>query len=115
MKRFLSLIPVILIAVCLTISGCGDKKAPSSQDAIDTTKTMDTVKAKTDYMVAQAKAFYDSKDFQGAVDIAQYVLRYLDKDNPQAKALLQEAQAAITTQLKTQAEEVKKGFSGFGK
>ncbi|MFC1570622.1 hypothetical protein ACFL4E_02450 [Candidatus Omnitrophota bacterium] len=104
----------ILMAVCLVsglLAGCA-QKAGSSTEAIDYAKTLATVQEKTTYLVGQAKAFYNSKEFQNSIDTAQYVLRYLDKDNPQAQALLTEAKDAIAAQLKQKAEDAKKSF-GF--
>ena len=82
MKNILGLIPVLIICVSLLVSGCGAPKAESSGVAIAEAKTMQTPQQKMDYLVGQAKAFYNSKQFQDTVDIAQYILRFLDKDSP---------------------------------
>jgi hypothetical protein len=110
MKRsFVILVAVVLVAGFM-LYGCGPQKADSSRSAIDTAKTMQTTQEKVDYLVGQAKAFYNSKEFQGAVDIAQYILRYLDKDSPAAKELLTKAQEALAAQAKSAAEQAKKEF-----
>ena len=70
MKRALVFAAVICLAVSLTLIGCGAPKAESSREAIKTADTMETVQGKTDYLIGQAKAFYNSKEFQGAVDMA---------------------------------------------
>ncbi|MDP8298506.1 MAG: hypothetical protein P9L88_01175 [Candidatus Tantalella remota] len=114
MKRTTAIILTMCIMAAFVTAGCGAQKAGSSTAAIDYSKTLATVQEKTTYLVGQAKSFYNSKDFQGSVDIAQYVLRYLDKDSAAAKSLLQKAQEGLTAQLKQKAEEVKKGFAGFG-
>ncbi len=115
MKRLAVFIMVFCLAAGFMLVGCGTQKAATTQDAINETKTMPTVQEKTDYLVKQARSFYNSKEFQGAVEIAQYILRYLDKDSPAAKNLLQEAQDAIAGQLKQKMEEAKKSFPGLGK
>ena len=115
MKRAIAMALVVCFAVGLVLVGCGPQKAETSQEAINTAKTMDTVQEQTKYLVAQAKDFYNSKEFQGAVDIAQYILRYLDKDSPEARDLLKKAQEALTAQIREQAEEAKKSIPGFGK
>ncbi len=112
MRKFLSIILVLCLAGGLFVSGCGPVKADSSQQAIANAKTMGTVQEKTDYLVAQAKAFYNSKQFQGAVDIAQYVLTYLDRDSQAAKSLLEKAKADLTAQMKQSAEDLRKTFGG---
>ncbi len=114
MRKTAAIILTLCIAVSFMVTGCGAQKAGSSTAAIDYSKSLATVQEKTTYLVGQAKSFYNSKDFQGAVDIAQYVLRYLDKDSTAAKSLLQEAQEGLTAQLKAKADEVKKGFAGLG-
>lgn len=112
MKKFASLTIVICLGFGLLLAGCGAQKAGSSTEAIDYAKTLATVQEQTNYLVGQAKAFYASKEFQNAVDTAQYILRYLDKDNTQAQSLLTEAKDSIAAQLKQKAEEAKKNF-GF--
>jgi hypothetical protein len=106
--------PFILFILCMILSfvvaGCGAQKAETSRAAIDATKAMQTVQEKTDYLVSQAKAFYNSKDFQGAVDIAQYVLRYLDKDSQAAKDLLTKAKDQLTAQAQGMLDQAKKDF-----
>ncbi len=103
---------IAFVGCGLILSGCGAQKAGSSTEAIDYAKTLANVQEQTNYLVGQAKAFYSSKEFQNAVDTAQYVLRYLDKDNPEAQNLLTKAKEAITAQLKQKAEEAKKKY-GF--
>jgi hypothetical protein len=109
MKR-LSFLIIVCIALSFAVAGCGVQKAESSKAAIDTAKTMQSVQEKTDYLVSQAKAFYNSKDFQSAVDIAQYVLRYLDKDSQSAKSLLEKAKEQLTAQAQGMLDQAKKDF-----
>jgi outer membrane murein-binding lipoprotein Lpp len=101
---------VVCIMLSFVVAGCGAQKAETSRAAIDETKTMQTVQEKTDYLVSQAKAFYNSKDFQGAVDIAQHVLRYLDKDSQAAKDLLEKAKEQLTAQAQGMLDQAKKDF-----
>ena len=107
-------ISYFLLVGCIILSfaaaGCGAQKAESSRTAIDTTKAMQTVQEKTDYLISQAKAFYNSKDFQGAVDIAQHILKYLDKDSQAAKDLLAKAKDQLTAQAQGMLDQAKKDF-----
>jgi hypothetical protein len=99
---------VIMLALVLVVSGCGTQKAESGKAAIQTAKTMETAQEKTDYLVSQAKAFYNSKEFQDAVDTAQYVLRYLDRDSQEARDMLKKAKDALIAQTRGAAKDAKK-------
>jgi alkyl sulfatase BDS1-like metallo-beta-lactamase superfamily hydrolase len=110
MKSLGYLVITICIMLGFAVAGCGAQKAESPRAAIDVAKTMQTAQEKTDYLISQAKAFYNSKDFQGAVDIAQYVLRYLDKDSQAAKDLLTKAKEQLTAQAQGMLDQAKKDF-----
>ena len=110
MNKSVLTVAVVCLAASLMLVGCGAEKAGSSQEAIANAKTMDTAQAKTDYLIGQAKAFYNSKDFQGAVSTAQYVLQYLDKDSQAAKALLEKAKTDLAAQVKQAAADLQKSF-----
>ena len=113
-KQFLTILAGCLI-VSLVAIGCGAAKSESPKAAIDYSKTLKDTQEKVDYLVSQAKTYYNSKQFQGAVDIAQYVLRYLDSDSAAAKDLLQKAKDQLTAATKSAIEQAKKGFAGVGK
>jgi hypothetical protein len=114
MKKGLVAVIVVGLVVGFVLVGCGPKKAGSSSEAISASKAMETVKEKTDYLIAQAKTFYNSKDFQGAIDIAQNVLSTLDKDSAAAKDLLAKAKSALEAKAKSAVEDVKGALGGFG-
>lgn len=111
MRKSVLILLVVGLVAGLALYGCGAKKAESSKAAITETKTMQTTQEKVDYLIGQAKAFYNSKEFQNAVDVAQYVLVYLDKDSAEAKSLLDKAKDALAQQAKSAVEEAKKGLS----
>ncbi len=90
MKKF-----VVFLLALIVIAGCTGQKAESPQAAIDIAKSMESVQEKADYLVGQAKAFYNSKEFQQAIDLAQYVLQNLDSDNQAAKDLIKQAKAKV--------------------
>lgn len=114
MRRFFSILLVLSI-VSLGLFSCGPKKEATSKDAIKVAESMSTLKEKADYLIGQAKAFYGSKQFQDAIDSAQYVLRYLDKESEEAKGLIQKAKDALTTQAQKAVDDAKKAMSDFGK
>jgi len=107
-------VAIWVLAFCLfsglLLLGCGAKKSASSNEAIQLSKTLQTAQQKVDYLVGQAKAFYNSKDFQQAVDIAQYVLAYVDKNSTQAKSLLEKAKEQLTALAQQKAAELKSKF-----
>ena len=107
MKKIASFVLVCCI-VSFGLTGCAPQKAESPKVAITAAKAMETTQEQINYLMGQAKAFYNSKEFQGTVDIAQYVLRYLDKDSQAAKALLDKAKDALTAAAKGAAGDVKK-------
>ena len=76
--------------------GCGQKKAGSSQEAIDTAQAMQTVQQKVDYLIAQAQTFYNSKAYPDAVATCQYVLSNLDKESQKALEVLNKAKEEMT-------------------
>ncbi|MFH1656112.1 MAG: hypothetical protein ABH954_05840 [Candidatus Omnitrophota bacterium] len=115
MKKTLCLMLVFLLTASLSLVGCGPKKESSSKDAIAVAKSMETLEEKANYLIGQANAFYNSKQFKDAIDAAQYVLRYLDKESESAKGLIQKAKDAITAQAQKAAEDVKKGIADFGR
>ena len=75
-------------------AGC-TKKSGSSGDAIQYAQTLKTVEEKADYLIKQAQAFYNAKEFQQAIDSAQYVLNNLDKNYQPAKDLIEKAKAQL--------------------
>jgi hypothetical protein len=105
MRKAVIFLIVSGIALSL-IAGC-TQKAASSKDAIATSKTMQTVQQKADYLIGQAKAFYNSKDFQQAIDIAQYVLANVDKDSVAAKDLIEKAKAELAKIGQQKLDEMK--------
>lgn len=111
MKKLL----LLALAVCLVLAGCGGEKAASSREAIQTAKAMETTQEKMDYLIGQAKTFYSSKEFQQAIDVAQYVLQYLDKDSQEAKDLLEKAKDQLAALAEGAMEDAKKGLEDFGK
>ncbi|MFC1479842.1 tetratricopeptide repeat protein [Candidatus Omnitrophota bacterium] len=98
MKRFLVCVIVIGLAAGLTLNGCGPKKVGTSQEAIKVSQTMGSAEKKTNYLMAQAQAFFKSKDFQEAINLSQYVLWNLDSDSTEAKKMIRTAQDAMAVQ-----------------
>lgn len=106
MRSAAFLVLVLCLFGSLVLAGCGAKKAASGNEAIEVSKTLQTVQQKTDYLIGQAKAFYNSKDFQQAVNIAQYILSYVDKNSTEAQSLLEKAKAQLAALAQQKAQEL---------
>ena len=118
MRRSLVIIVICVFTLSLGIIGCSQKEAVSSKEAIEASKSMETVEQKVSYLAGQAKTLYNSNEFQGAVDMAQYILKYLDEDSQEAKSLLEKAKEALAAKAQeavgTAAEDAKKKIGSFG-
>jgi hypothetical protein len=108
---------ILGLAICLSCgvlfsAGCA-KKVGSVSEAIQNSQAFKTVQEKANYLIGQAQAFYNSKQYQDAVNAAQYVLNKLDSNSQQAKDLIEKAKA----QLQTVAQKAMGGMSNklFGK
>ena len=66
-------------------------------------------------MVTQANNLYSSEKFQDVVDIAKYILTYLDKDSQPAKNLLDKAKSKLTSMLEQKASDYSQKIGNFGK
>jgi hypothetical protein len=95
MKRLLTFaIALALISCAFMAPGC-TKKSGSPDEAIQFSQTLKTVQEKADYMIKQAEAFYNSKEYKQAIDTAQYVLSNLDNNSQPAKDLIEKAKAQL--------------------
>lgn len=101
MKKLLVLVMVVCVGIVLVFSGCA-KKAATSNDAISQADTLKTLDEKVKFLVSQANDFLDSKQYQQAVNVAQYILSNFDKNSADAKSILQKA----TDMLKAEASKV---------
>jgi hypothetical protein len=90
--------------------GC-EQRASNAQDAITQSKTKTTVEAQVDYLVSQANAFFNSKNFDEAIATAQYVLSNLDKDSDKAKSIIEMAKAELQKLAQQKVEDLKQDAS----
>lgn len=95
MKKYLLLGIMICVGVWLFLSNGCTKKAASSSEAIQSSQTLKTVEEKTNFLINQAEAFYASKEFQKAIETAQYVLSNLNSNSQPAKDLIERAKAQL--------------------
>lgn len=114
MKRWI----VTALAVCVVpvlLVGCGAKKEESAQAAIQKSKEFESVEKQVDYLVDQAKKFYNSKEYTEAVNTAQHVLANLEKESEEAKAILEDAKEELAEQANKSVEDLKNAVKGMGK
>lgn len=107
MKRFLVILAVFCFVTNFAIVGCAPKKAETSLEAINTSKTMQTAEKKTNYLLSQAQAFLDSGKLRDAINTSQYVIRDLDKNSSEAQRILRKSQDAMAVQLQKAAREAR--------
>lgn len=67
--------------------------------AIAASASKPTVKEKTDFLVAQAQGFMNTKNYQEAATVVNYVLSKLDANSPQAKSILDQAKAQLSAKM----------------
>ncbi len=113
MRKIIACFAVLVLCASIGLAGCGEKKAASSQEAINASKAMQTVKEKADYLIGQANAFYNSKEFQQAIDVAQYVLTYVDKNSQDAQSLIEKAKNQLAALAQKKADELKSKMTGM--
>ncbi|MFH1355438.1 MAG: hypothetical protein ABIH19_04755 [Candidatus Omnitrophota bacterium] len=116
MKRRTVLILTFCCFLSVILFACAPvEKAATSLEAIEKSKTMEKVQEKTRYLVSQAKAFYNSKEFQKAVDVAQYILIAVDKESTEAQKIIEKAKAQLRAAAENVAGNVKQKLGAFGK
>ncbi len=112
MKKILFFGMVIFFSFLIFFNvGCA-KKASSTSEAIQNSQSLNTVEAKADYLIKQAEAFYNSKEFQKAVETAQYVLNNLDKNSQPAKDLMEKAKVQLQAAAQRAASNAGKKLFG---
>ena len=115
MKRLLHVASVFGLCLCLTLAGCGQKKAASGEEAVSNARAMETTQEKVDYLVKQAEAFYKSEQYKDAVESARYVLKNLEKDSEEAKEIIAKAQKELGSVVEGAIKDMKKGLKDLGK
>lgn len=109
-------IAFVALGLCagLAITGCGPRKAASTSEAYQTAGKLKTAQEKANYLVHQARAFYNSKQYMETVELAQYILAKLDKNSAAANDLLARARKQIDVTVKA-AAHVENALGNLGK
>ncbi|MBN1794800.1 MAG: hypothetical protein JW844_07550 [Candidatus Omnitrophica bacterium] len=116
MKNVLSVVLVLVMSLGMVAAGYGQEEVQTAsiQEFIDVAATLATTQEKIDYLLEQGQALYNSQEFQQAVNIAQYVLQYLDKDSQAAKDLLEMAQEELSAKAGETAGGLMKSLGSLG-
>ena len=109
------MVSILGLFLLVTVAGCGQKKAASSEEAIANAGAMETTQEKVDYLIGQAEVFYNSKQYKDAVESAQYILRNLEKDSEEAEKILAKAKTELGSAVEGAMKDVKKGLQDLGK
>lgn len=90
-----------------------EKVAKTADEAIKFAKTLESVNQKKDYLLAQAQSLYDSEELEEVVQIAKYVLEYVDNDAALAKQLLEKATQDLEAMARGGIDQAAKKIEGF--
>ena len=115
MKKIALVLLVMAISFSSVLVGCGPKKTESSSAAINTSEALTSVQEKVDYLLKQANAFYNSKEYKDAIDLAQYALLNLDKNSQGAKSMIEKATNKLKAEAQSMAAEMQKKLENLGK
>ena len=117
MRVMIFLMVSMILTSSMLITGCSKEGTlVSSMEAIDIAKTLATTQEKVSYLTTEAEALYKSEKFQDVVNIAQYILTYLDGDSQIAEDLLNKAKTKLVEMAqKGAANLVENKLNSFGK
>ena len=112
MRNAVAVVLVFCVLCAAAVAGC-TKKAVNASEAIANAKDMKTVDEQVKYLVGQANAFINSKEFDQAITTAQHILRNLDKDSAQAQSIIEKAKAELQKAAEGALDDVKKKIGSF--
>ncbi|MFB3919621.1 MAG: hypothetical protein ACE14U_06085 [Candidatus Velamenicoccus archaeovorus] len=112
-KTVLAVLIFAVGMICVT-SGCA-KRVVSSAQAIKKSETMSTTDQKAVYLVGQAKAFLNSKNYREAIRTSQYVLAGVDRNSKEARAILEKAKQGLSEEADDMMEDVKRSRKAAAK
>ena len=78
MKRILTMMFILGLCCSFALSVFAQEEVQIGKEIIAQAQSLKTVKEKIDYLISQAQTFYNSENFQDVVEIAQYILQYLE-------------------------------------
>ena len=115
MNKLFIILSTLILAVSISSCAPAQPAASNAQQAIEQSKAKGDVQSQVNYLSGQAKAFVNSKNFDQAVAVANYILNNLDKNSQAAKDILAQAKAEMQKTAQGAMQDVKNKFGGFGK
>lgn len=114
MKWKAAIVLALFVTMSLSLVSCA-QKAANSAEAIQQAQSKQSVEEKVNYLVGQANAFVNSKEFDEAIKTAQYILSNLDKDSQAAQDIIEKAKAELGKMAQQAMDDVKNKLGNLGK
>jgi hypothetical protein len=111
MKRIV--IFIFFLFLTISIIGCEERKMPSVSEVINESRSLETVNKQLDYLIQEARDFYNSKEYKEALELAEYILTYLDQHSEQALDLIEKIKNHLSDITASTAEDIKKMLDSF--
>jgi hypothetical protein len=86
---------------------------PSVSEVINESRSLETVNKQLDYLIQEARDFYNSKEYKEALELAEYILTYLDQHSEQALDLIEKIKNHLSDITASTAEDIKKMLDSF--
>ena len=83
------------LIVSFALTGCGQGRAASSEQAISKAIGMKTVEEKKAYLLEQAQLFFDARQYEDAWITAIYCRREVDMNTPEALEIARRSRAEL--------------------
>ena len=113
MRKLVTIMMVFCLLTGIALTGCGTRKAATSQDAIKISQTIEGKDKQEEYLLVQAQAFVDAKDFKGGLNLARYTLTAVNRDSKAAREMIRKIHSTRNEYIKQERgqkeQETKKG------
>jgi len=94
------------------VIGC-TKKAANSQEAIQQAQELKTPEEQAKYLISQANAFINSKEFDQGIKTAQYVISNLDRNSQEAQSIIEKAKEELKKAAQGALDEARNKIANF--
>jgi len=82
---------------------------PQSKAVVDQANALTDQKAKENFLITKAKGFMGDKNYESAMQVAQYVMTNVNTKSPDAKKIFEDAKAKLAEYAKQKAAGTKAG------
>ena len=101
MRKAVIVTMVVLFLVLSLVSDVFAARAKAYKDVLKEVEKKRRVTDKRSYLLDQAEASYDAKEYLDSSNIAQYILRYVDPESEEAMTMMKKANSALSSELRT--------------